>query len=138
MSDTLSQELLSANYVSFATYKRSGDAVWTPVWAAPQQRSLFVFSEATAGKAKRLRNFSRANVAPCTAWGKITGNRYAAEAFLLDGKDDKAEIELAYKALHKKYGLMMRATDMLSKLSGKYDKRVLIRIDVGEQLAADA
>ena len=135
MSDTLSQELLRANYLSFATYKRSGDAVWTPVWAAPHKSSLFVFSEATAGKAKRLRNFSWANVAPCTAWGKVTGNSYAAEAFLLD---DPADIELAYKALHKKYGMMMRATDMLSKLAGKYDKRVLIRIDVGEQQADNA
>ncbi len=124
----LSEELQKAKYISFATYKRNGDAVSTPVWAGREGNSLFVFSEADAGKVKRLRNFSRAHVAPCTALGRVTGNSYDAEAVILT---DEADIKQAYKSLYKKYGLLMAATDAMSKLSGRYNKRALIRIDVG-------
>lgn len=130
----LSNELQKATYISFATYKRSGDAVWTPVWAGRENDSLFVFSETNAGKVKRLRNFSRAHVAPCTAMGKITGNSYDAEAFILS---DETDIKHAYKTLYKKYGLLMGITDFMSKLAGRYNKRTLIRIDVGARQADD-
>lgn len=126
----LSQELLSAKYISFATRKRDGSMVATPVWAGNENASLFVFSEADAGKVKRLRNFSQATVAPCTATGRVTGNSYDCEAHLLSSDDD---IERAYKALNNKYGWLMRMTDFFSKLTGRYDKRALIQIDVGEQ-----
>ncbi len=126
----LSQELLSAKYISFATQKRDGSMVATPVWAGNEENSLFVFSEADAGKVKRLRNFKRATVAPCTATGRVTGNTYDCEACLLTSDADVAR---AYEALNKKYGFLMRMTDFFSKLTGRYDNRALIQIDVGEQ-----
>ncbi|MFK7730408.1 MAG: PPOX class F420-dependent oxidoreductase [Pseudomonadales bacterium] len=126
----LNQELLHAKYISFATLKRDGSMVGTPVWAGSEDNSLFVFSEADAGKVKRLRNFSRSTVAPCTATGRVTGNSYDCEAFLLESD---ADIARAYKALNKKYGFLMRITDFFSKMTGRYDKRALIQIDVGEQ-----
>ncbi len=126
----LSQELLDAKYISFATQKRDGSMVATPVWAGNEHSSLFVFSEADAGKVKRLRNFSHSTVAPCTAMGRVTGNSYDCEARLLA---TDADIERAYKALYRKYGLLMRMTDFLSKLTGRYNNRALIQIDVGEQ-----
>lgn len=129
----LENELQTAKYISFATFKRSGDAVRTPVWAGPENDSLFVFSEASAGKVKRLRNFTRAEVAPCTAFGRVTGNWYSAEAHLLESD---ADIAAAYDALNSKYGFLMAITDGLSKLSGRYDQRALIRIDVGARQQA--
>lgn len=126
----LSQELLSAKYISFATQKRDGSMVATPVWAGNEGTALFVFSEADAGKVKRLRNFSRATVAPCTATGRVTGKAYDCEAHLLASDED---IERAYKALNNKYGWLMRMTDFFSKLTGRYDNRALIQIDVGKQ-----
>lgn len=128
----LSKELLRAKYISFATQKRDGSMVATPVWAGNEDTSLFVFSEADAGKVKRLRNFSRSTVAPCTATGRVTGNSYDCESYLLESE---ADIERAYKALNKKYGILMRITDFFSKMTGRYDNRTLIRIDVGEQTA---
>lgn len=127
----LAKELQRAKYISFATLKRNGESVETPVWAGNEGDSLYVFSEADAGKVKRLRNFSRSRVAPCTAIGKVTGGWYASEAFILN---DEADIKQAYKALYKKYGLIMGITDFFSKLSGRYNNRALIRIDVGEPI----
>lgn len=126
----LSEELLRAKYISFATRKRDGSMVATPVWAGNEDSSLFVFSEADAGKVERLKNFSEASVAPCTATGRVTGNTYTGDARLLESE---ADIKRAYRALNKKYGFLMRLTDFFSKLTGRYDNRALIQIDVSEQ-----
>ncbi len=120
-------ELRKAKYISFATLKKDGSYVSTPVWAGMLDGSLYVFSEKSAGKVKRLRNFSQSTIAPCTLTGKVTGNTYVSEAFLLDSKED---IKTAYKALYKKYGFVMGVTDAMSKLTGRYNKRALIRIEL--------
>ena len=72
------QRLGNARYVSLATFRRDGRAVETPVWFAPHQGRLYVFSEATAGKVKRLRNDPRARVAPCNVSGRRRGSPVGA------------------------------------------------------------
>lgn len=129
--NTIAQEILNAKYISFGTYRKNGANVSTPVWAGHFDDALYVFSEATAGKVKRLRNFSKSTIAPCTFKGKVTGAHYASEAALLTSDHD---IKIAYKALYKKYGLLMGITDLMSRVSGRYHKRTLIRIEPGKQL----
>jgi PPOX class probable F420-dependent enzyme len=117
---------IGGNYISFATRKRSGEFVRTPVWFAPEGGSYYLFSASDAGKVKRLRNFSESRVAPCTVTGKVTGDWENTEAFLLD---DQADIAVALRALHRKYGWQMKVTDTLSRLSGKINRRAYIRVD---------
>ena len=117
--------LRAGKYLNFATRKRSGDFVETPVWFAPEGDSLVVFSAGNAGKVKRLRNFSQSRVAPCTFSGKVTGPWVATEAFLLDDPGDKAS---ALQALRRKYGWQMRIGDFFATLTGKMRKRAYIRI----------
>lgn len=110
--------ILKAQYVAFTTYRRDGTPVVTPVWAAAEGDSLFIFSNPNAGKVKRVRNSSRATVAPCTATGTITGAALPAEAFLLS--DD--QMPKVWKLLVKKYGIAARlfvAYDALRSLVGK-------------------
>lgn len=110
--------ILKAQYVAFTTYRRDGTPVVTPVWAAAEGGSLFIFSNPNAGKVKRVRNSSRATVAPCTATGTITGAALPAEAFLLS--DD--QMPKVWKLLVKKYGIAARlfvAYDALRSLVGK-------------------
>ena len=52
-------EIGKAPYVSLATFRRSGDAVRTPVWMAPADGAHYVFSAGNAGKVKRLKNSER-------------------------------------------------------------------------------
>ena len=47
-------------YLSFATRKRNGDFVPTPVWFAADNGVYYLFSAGDAGKVKRLRTFSDA------------------------------------------------------------------------------
>lgn len=110
--------ILKAQYVALTTYRRDGTPVTTPVWAAAEGGSLFIFSNPNAGKVKRVRNSSHATVAPCTATGTITGAALPAEAFLLS--DD--QMPKVWKLLVKKYGIAARlfvAYDALRSLVGK-------------------
>lgn len=118
--------LEGGNYISFATRKRSGDWVATPVWFAPDKGSYYVFSAGDAGKVKRLRNFSQARIAACTMTGTRTGEWLDASAHLLESGQDKAT---ALAALHRKYGWQMRVADFFSGLTGKTKRRAYIRID---------
>ncbi|MFK7976081.1 MAG: hypothetical protein AB8C02_08090 [Halioglobus sp.] len=122
--------LEGGNYVSFATKKRSGDWVNTPVWFAPHPSrnlgSYFVFSAGSAGKVKRLRNFSECRIASCTARGGILGPWRDMNAYILETIDDE---ETALTALRDKYGWQMKIGDFLSVVTGKKKKRAYIRID---------
>lgn len=119
--------LLSAEYVSLATFRKNGDAVPTPIWAAPLDGKLYAFSEAKAGKMKRLRNFSKARLVECNSSGKPLGVWQDASAYIVE---EPAEIEAAKKALAAKYGWKMTISDFASKMARRYDKRGYLRIEM--------
>jgi PPOX class probable F420-dependent enzyme len=96
--------ILGAYHIALTTFRRDGTPVTTPVWAAAEGTSLYLFSNANAGKVKRLRNSSRATVAPCTATGTITGAQLPAEAFNL-ASDQMPKV---WRLLTKKYGMAVR------------------------------
>ncbi len=126
--DASEREFLEGGkYLSFATRKRSGDWVPTPVWFAPEGDSYYVFSAGNAGKVKRLRNFSESRIAPCTFSGNLTGDWTDTQAFVLTSEEDEAT---ALRALRRKYGWQMYLGDVLSVLSGKMQRRAYIRIDL--------
>ncbi len=118
--------LETGNYISFATRKKSGDFVQTPVWYAPDGSNYYLFSAGDAGKVKRLRNFSESRIAPCTVSGNVTGDWVDTRAFVLESEEDVAT---ALAALRRKYGWQMRLTDCLSSLTGKMHRRAYIRVE---------
>jgi uncharacterized protein len=118
---------LAAEYVSLATFRKNGDTVPTPIWAAPANGMLYAFSEAKAGKMKRLKNFSKVKLAVCNHSGKLLGVWQDGEAFKVE---DPHEIELANQALLAKYGWKMKLGNVFSKLARRYDKRAIIRIEM--------
>lgn len=118
--------LEGGSYISFATRKKSGDFVATPVWFAPYKGSYYVFSAGEAGKVKRLRNFSESRIAACTMRGTVTGEWLNTRAHLLEKTEDR---NTALQALRRKYGWQMRIGDFFSVLTGKMGRRAYIRID---------
>ena len=119
--------LEGGSYISFATRKKSGAWVATPVWFAPDKGSYYVFSAGGAGKVKRLRNFSASRIAACTLRGTLTGEWQDTRAVLLDKPD---EMDTALRALRRKYGWQMLLGDFFSRLTGKMGRRAYIRIEV--------
>ena len=114
-------------YLSLATFRRSGEKVATPVWFAEDDGKLYVFTAGDAGKVKRLRNSSRAEVAPCSVRGDLRGEWAPANATLVGDADTAAR---AYRALRRKYGWQMWLTDLGSRLTGRIGKRTVIEVTV--------
>ncbi|MEW2347946.1 MULTISPECIES: PPOX class F420-dependent oxidoreductase [unclassified Streptomyces] len=106
-------ELAAAKYVSLVTYRRSGVAVATPVWLAVDGERLVAWSDAHAGKVKRLRHTSRVSVRACDVRGRI-----AAGAGTYEGTGrvlDEAEGRAARRALARKY-VLVRLTDLMRRV----------------------
>ena len=120
--------LKTARYLNLATFRQNGDAVNTPVWFAERNGAYYVFSAGEAGKVKRLRNSSRARIAPCDMRGKLLGEWAEAHAVVVK---DAAEADAAYRALRDKYGWQMHLLDFFSRLGGKIGQRAVIRIRAG-------
>ncbi len=107
------QEIAGCKRALLVTYRRDGTPVPTPVWAAVADGLLYVRSERSSGKLKRLRRDPRLLVAPCTVRGDPLGAPLEASARVLD----QAEEHVAERALDRRYGLgrelFERAMDLL-------------------------
>ena len=83
MSSTIPPEIHGQRYISLATFRKNGAAVYTPVWFAEDGNKLYVMTSTKLGKVKRIRNNPHVKIAPCTIRGKITGPEFSATARML-------------------------------------------------------
>jgi len=82
-------------YLNLETYRRSGKGVRTPVWfaaapadtAAANGSTLYVYTKADSGKAKRIRLSGVVKIAPCDARGKVSGQWIDAHAEIVSGNE---------------------------------------------------
>lgn len=121
------ERLARGKYLSLTTYKKDGTAVATPVWVTRDGDDLVVITDAGSGKAKRIRNNGRVDLAPCDARGRITGPSIGGHARLTDstGTDRIAA------QIKRKYGLQYTAIGLLEKLRRREGSgSVGIRIDI--------
>jgi len=114
-------------YLSLATFRRNGRAVETPVWFAARDGKLYVFTDGTSGKVKRLRANPRIRVAPCDARGKLKGEWGEGTCRCVD---EPATVQAAYRVLRAKYGMQMRILDFFSRLSGRISRRAILELEV--------
>ena len=128
MSNT-TERLGSARYVSLATFRRDGREVRTPVWVAADEGHLYVFSEAKAGKVKRIRATKRVAVAECNVRGALEGDFCEGVGRVVS---EAAITRRGYAALRRKYGLMMVLANFFSTLTGRIHQRALLELDLTE------
>jgi PPOX class probable F420-dependent enzyme len=112
-------------YISLETFKKDGTGVKTPVWCAPLDGKLIVFSAGDAYKVKRVRNNPKCRAAPCDVRGNVSGAWIDGTARIVD---DPAFIDRALASLRKKYGVLFAVTDFFSAISGKKKKRAYLEI----------
>ncbi|RKS73864.1 hypothetical protein CLV35_2358 [Motilibacter peucedani] len=91
-------DLGASRYISLTTFRRSGEAVSTPVWVARDGDALVVMTTLGSGKAKRIRNDPHVRVAACSASGKVAPG---APRF-----DASAEVLGSVEAEHQRFGLL--------------------------------
>ena len=89
-------------YMSLTTFRKSGEAVVTPVWFAESNGTIYVGTGVNAGKIKRIRHTKRVTLAVCTMSGKVTGSEIEGIARVVS---EPEEISAAETALARKYGL---------------------------------
>lgn len=92
-------EIRGQKYISLATFRKSGEAIYTPVWFGEENDKLYVMTNGQSGKAKRIRNNGKVKVAACTIRGKITGPEFSAVARILPPEDGPR----ARKSINRKY-----------------------------------
>ncbi len=114
-------------YLNLATFRRNGRAVETPVWFALREGRLYVFTDGTSGKVKRLRANPRIRIAPCDVRGKLKGDWGEGEGRIIN---EPAAVEAAYAVLRRKYGLQMRLTDFFSRLAGRISRRAILELEL--------
>jgi hypothetical protein len=94
-------EIHGQRYISLATFRKSGIAVYTPIWFAEDNNKLYFMTNSKLGKCKRMRNNPRVKIAPCTMRGKITGPEFPATARMLRPE----EFARVRQAINQKYWL---------------------------------
>jgi uncharacterized protein len=117
MADTMPASfnaLQKQQYANLFTFRKSGEAVKTPVWFAERGGKLYVMTTNDAGKVKRIRNNGRVQIGPSDARGNPLGPTAEARARLLGPGEDK----VAKEALDRKYGLMKAVFDFVGTLRG--------------------
>jgi uncharacterized protein len=93
-------------YSLVVTYRRSGEAVPTPVWfGVDADGRLYFRTYAPSVKVRRIRNDPRVRIAPCTVRGKPLGPSAEGAARVLS----EAEEEHAERTIQSNYGLFRRA-----------------------------
>jgi len=75
--------LAGAKFVLLTTYRKNGAPVPTPVCHSVENGIVYLTTQTDTGKAKRIRNQSRALISACDMKGKPTGPVYEASARVL-------------------------------------------------------
>lgn len=118
------EHLASGKYLSLTTFRKDGTPVATPVWVARDGHELVVITDATSGKAKRIRNNSTVQLAPCDMRGRITGEVTGGTACLTDSTGTT----YIAKQIQRKYGLAYSIIRLFERLRGGGSESVGIRI----------
>ena len=133
MANTTKSLIEAAQYVSLESYKPNGGAVQTPVWCAPFEDRLVVFTNVNSYKVKRLRRQPDLKLAPCNARGTVHGPWVAGSATI---HSDAEENRSAFRALLKKYTWQMGSMMFFARFTGRHKQWVILQIQL-EQATPD-
>ncbi len=117
-----------AQYVSLRSYRKDGSARDTPVWVAPLDGKLMVFTLDDAYKVKRIARNPAVQLARCDARGGNVGEWHNGRCVAVERGSDQER--RAYDAFNRKYGLIMRLGTVLSTLVGRVHKRLVLEISL--------
>lgn len=125
-------DLGDEQFVQLTTFRRTGEAVRTPVWVARDGEALIVTTPTSSGKVKRLRHTSRVEVCRCSRRGVVPEGAPNVEAVgRLD--PDPAAHEKVASAFDAKYGFEYKVAMVVERLltlrrKTPGPKRLIIRV----------
>lgn len=98
-------------YINLETYKKSGQAVRTPVWFVISDGQIFVLTSQNTGKIKRIRNNPTIKIMPCGIRGDSKGEWVDGLARIATESEMQNTIRLRYK----KYGFRAKIIGLFKK-----------------------
>jgi PPOX class probable F420-dependent enzyme len=104
-------------YLSFTTFRRSGEPVSTAVWAVPYETGFAFWTSSGSGKAKRLAHTSRAVAQASDPRGRVRQGSVPVEGTARTVTDGP-EFEAVRGAIKEKYGFWTSVTKVLGSVGG--------------------
>ncbi|HEV3192962.1 MAG TPA: PPOX class F420-dependent oxidoreductase [Polyangiaceae bacterium] len=123
----MATELDDARYINLLSYKRDGGAVQTPVWVAPLDGKLVVYTKRDSYKVKRIRRNPAVRVARCDVRGKLLSPWIDATCAIVE---DRAHQERIMDALAHKYGWQVRALTFFAAIAGRVKDRAYLEVSL--------
>ena len=114
-------------FLSIETFRKNGSGVKTTVWFAQEGDMFYIWTIGESGKAKRIRNNARVNVAPCKRFGKVTGKWMAAQASV---DDSAAAVRHVETLLRRKLGFVFAVFGMMDRLRDRLTGKQRVSIKV--------
>ncbi len=116
--------IAGSEYILLTTFTKDGRPKPTAIWAVVDGDRLIAITQEQSWKVKRIRNTPRVTIAECDRGGKPKGEAVEATAAILDKSANGA----TYDALGKRYGLIGKTFNFVSKLRGGIEKNVTIEL----------
>lgn len=129
-------DLAQEKYLAFTTYRKSGEAVTTPVWVVPVSDGRLGFWTAMgSGKTKRLKNNPAVAVQPCSFNGTLKDGTSPVSG-TAEMVQSGPVFDEVHQQVHRKYGFLTFLTRTIATLTVMRkagmtyaDTVVLIRVD---------
>lgn len=113
-------------YIALETYRKSGQAVKTPVWTVAQDGKLLVWTQGDSWKVKRARNNPCVRVAICDMRGNVQGPWVEGVVTSISG-DEETKRSMS-RLLRKKYPLMVAVLSLIAVIRGTNKGQVVMEI----------
>jgi len=108
--------LADERYLAFTTYRKSGEAVTTPVWTVGlEDGRLGFWTPMGSGKTKRLKNNAAVTVQPCSATGTVKA-RTTAVSGTAEMVQSGPFFDEVHRKVRKKYGFQTHLTRLIGTL----------------------
>lgn len=113
-------------YMNIETYRKTGEALRTPVWFVEANGELCFTTEARSGKVKRLRRNPAVRVAPCKVNGELVGDWHPGTARFLS----EDEIPMVKRIYSRKYGIQKVFFDLAGLFQRQDRLLIAVRLTI--------
>ena len=109
--------------MSLETFRRNGEPIRTPVWFLVEDGVIYVHTDDSTGKVKRIRRNPRVRIAPSHFRGKPKADYIEARAEL---ETNPETVEKYRSRIYKKYGIQGTLTTFMQRFSRSKAKDIII------------
>ncbi len=124
MRERIAPHLGDEKFVSLTTFKRSGEAVASPMWIVRDGEQLAVWTPADASKVMRVRRDPRVTLTACGRTGKVKAGRPGVDG-MAEVITDPASVARTESLIKRKYGAEFRVVTLIETIVARGRKPAL-------------